>query len=59
MVSNTVSPIPLTTLTFAQYLHHNDGTDTRYELVRGLLLPMTPAFCLADWPGCQWWSATP
>ncbi|MGB3136063.1 MAG: Uma2 family endonuclease [Nodosilinea sp.] len=46
MVSNAVSPVPLTTLTFAQYLHHDDGTDTRYELVRGLLLPMTPA----PWP---------
>jgi Uma2 family endonuclease len=43
MVSNAV---PLTTLTFDQYLHHDDGTDTRYELVRGLLLPMTPA----PWP---------
>ena len=46
MVSNAVSPVPLTTLTFAQYLHYDDGTDTRYELVRGLLLPMTPA----PWP---------
>ena len=46
MVSNAVSPVPLTTLTFAQYLHYVDGTDTRYELVRGLLWPMTPA----PWP---------
>ena len=46
MVSNAVSPVPLTTLTFAQYLHYDAGTDTRYELVRGLLLPMTPA----PWP---------
>lgn len=35
-----------TTLTFDQYLHHSDGTDTRYELVRGYLVPMTPA----PWP---------
>jgi Uma2 family endonuclease len=36
----------LTTLSFDQYLHYSDGTDTRYELVRGYLLPMTPA----PWP---------
>jgi Uma2 family endonuclease len=31
---------------FDQYLHYSDGTDTRYELVRGYLVPMTPA----PWP---------
>ncbi|HSM82963.1 MAG TPA: Uma2 family endonuclease [Nodosilinea sp.] len=36
----------LTTLSFEQYLHYSDGTDTRYELVRGYLVPMTPA----PWP---------
>ncbi|MGF1570747.1 MAG: Uma2 family endonuclease [Nodosilinea sp.] len=36
----------LTTLSFNQYLHHSDGTDTRYELVRGYLVPMSPA----PWP---------
>ncbi|MBE9136140.1 Uma2 family endonuclease [Nodosilinea sp. LEGE 07088] len=30
------------TLTFADYLAHDDGTDTRYELVRGQLIAMTP-----------------
>ena len=30
------------TLTFADYLAHDDGTDTRYELVRGQLVAMTP-----------------
>jgi len=28
--------------TFADYLTYDDGTDIRYELVRGCLLPMTP-----------------
>lgn len=46
MVSNAATPVSLTTLTFNEYLHYDDGTDTRYELVRGLLLPMTPA----PWP---------
>ena len=40
------NPTTLPTLTFDQYLHYHDGTDTRYELVRGLLLPMPPA----PWP---------
>ena len=30
------------TLTFADYLAYSDGTDTRYELVRGHLVAMTP-----------------
>ncbi len=30
------------TLTFADYLAYADGTDTRYELVRGHLIAMTP-----------------
>lgn len=30
------------TLTFADYLAYDDGTDTRYELVRGHLVAMTP-----------------
>jgi Uma2 family endonuclease len=46
MANPTTLPTPLPTLTFDQYLHYHDGTDTRYELVRGLLLPMTPA----PWP---------
>ncbi|MGD1908781.1 MAG: Uma2 family endonuclease [Leptolyngbyaceae cyanobacterium] len=46
MVQNVTTLTPLETLTFEQYLAHQDGTDTRYELVRGLLLPMTPA----PWP---------
>lgn len=29
-------------LTFEEYLNYNDGTDTRYELVRGELVAMTP-----------------
>ena len=36
----------LHTLNLHQYLHYSDGTDTRYELVRGYLVPMTPA----PWP---------
>jgi Uma2 family endonuclease len=36
----------LNSFTFEQYLHFHDGTDTRYELVRGYLVPMTPA----PWP---------
>jgi len=28
-------------LTFAEYLKYNDGTDTKYELVNGNLIPMT------------------
>jgi len=28
-------------LTLAEYLHYNDGTDTRYELVNGELIPMS------------------
>ncbi|HIK44502.1 MAG TPA: Uma2 family endonuclease [Leptolyngbyaceae cyanobacterium M65_K2018_010] len=31
-----------TLLTFADYLNYSDGTDTRYELVRGQLIAMTP-----------------
>ncbi|PSR18991.1 Uma2 family endonuclease [filamentous cyanobacterium CCP3] len=30
------------TATFADYLTYDDGTDTRYELVRGQLVAMTP-----------------
>ncbi|AFY60006.1 Uma2 family endonuclease [Synechococcus sp. PCC 6312] len=30
-------------LTFEEYLTYDDGTDTRYELVEGRLVPMTPA----------------
>jgi Uma2 family endonuclease len=30
------------TVTFADYLTYDDGTDTRYELVRGQLIAMTP-----------------
>lgn len=41
-----MTPAALTTLTFDEYLHHSDGTDTPYELVRGYLVPMTPA----PWP---------
>lgn len=29
-------------LTFEDYLHHDDGTDTRYELVNGVLVEMPP-----------------
>ncbi len=29
-------------LTFEDYLRHNDGTDTRYELVNGVLVEMPP-----------------
>ncbi|MBI4783015.1 MAG: Uma2 family endonuclease [Oscillatoriophycideae cyanobacterium NC_groundwater_1537_Pr4_S-0.65um_50_18] len=29
-------------LTFEEYLHHDDGTDTRYELVNGVLIEMPP-----------------
>lgn len=29
-------------LTLEQYLTYDDGTDSRYELVRGLLLRMNP-----------------
>ena len=36
----------LTTVSFDQYLHYSDDPDTRYELVRGYLVPMTPA----PWP---------
>ncbi|MBD1916218.1 MULTISPECIES: hypothetical protein [Cyanophyceae] len=39
----------LTTLSFEQYLHYSDRTDTRYELVRGYLfingLLQLPNFC--------------
>ncbi len=28
-------------ITFAEYLTYDDGTDTRYELVDGELVPMT------------------
>ena len=28
-------------LTFAEYLKYNDGTDTKYELVNGELIPMS------------------
>jgi Uma2 family endonuclease len=30
-------------LTYEEYLHYDDGTDTRYELVDGVVEPMTPA----------------
>lgn len=30
-------------LTFEEYLTYNDGTDNRYELEDGVLIPMTPA----------------
>lgn len=46
MVQPITQSMPLQTLTFNQYLNYSDGTDTRYELVRGLLHPMTPA----PWP---------
>lgn len=46
MAHNTTLSTPLPTLTFDQYLHYHDGTDTRYELVRGLLMPTIPA----PWP---------
>lgn len=29
-------------MTFEEYLHYDDGTDTRYELVNGALIPMPP-----------------
>jgi Uma2 family endonuclease len=29
-------------LTFEDYLRHDDGTDTRYELVNGVLVEMPP-----------------
>lgn len=29
-------------LTFEEYLHYDDGTDNRYELEGGALIPMTP-----------------
>lgn len=29
-------------LTFEEYLHFDDGTDNRYELEGGALIPMTP-----------------
>lgn len=38
-----MTPAPLTILSFDQYLHYSDATDTRYELVRGYLVPMPPA----------------
>lgn len=28
-------------LTFAEYLKYNDGTDAKYELVNGELIPMS------------------
>jgi Uma2 family endonuclease len=34
---------PITKLTFEEYIHYNDGTDTRYELVNGELIPMSLA----------------
>jgi Uma2 family endonuclease len=33
---------PTTYLTFEEYLAHDDGTDTRYELVDGVLVEMPP-----------------
>lgn len=44
--SPAMTQAALNTLTFDQYLHYSDGSDTRYELVRGYLVPMTPA----PWP---------
>lgn len=35
-------PIATQKLTFEEYLAYNDSTDTRYELVDGELLPMSP-----------------
>ncbi len=32
-----MTQVALTTLSFEQYLHYSDRTDTRYELVRGYL----------------------
>jgi Uma2 family endonuclease len=38
-----VNPMTLSTkhLTLNEYLHYNNGTDTKYELVNGELVPMT------------------
>lgn len=44
--ASAMTQAALTTLTFDQYLRYSDGTNTRYELVRGYLVPMTPA----PWP---------
>jgi Uma2 family endonuclease len=33
-------------ITFEAYLNYDDGTNTRYELVRGELVAMTPPTCL-------------
>ena len=49
------SPMTVATqrLTFAEYLDYDDGTDNRYELVRGELVTMTPPswchFLIADY----------
>lgn len=43
---HAIAPTPLPTLSFEDYLQYSDRTVNRYELVRGLLLPMTPA----PWP---------
>lgn len=37
-----MTPTKLRSLTFDEYLVYNDGTDNRYELVRGELLLMNP-----------------
>lgn len=38
----TIAQLPVTQkLTFAEYLTHEDGSDTRYELVEGDLIPMS------------------
>ncbi|MDW8199677.1 MAG: Uma2 family endonuclease [Cyanobacteriota bacterium SKYGB_h_bin112] len=36
------APSPSTLLTIADYLRYDDGTDTRYELVDGVLQAMPP-----------------
>lgn len=41
-LTNTMNTTTQPRLTFEQYLTYDDGTDNRYELVRGLLLLMNP-----------------
>jgi Uma2 family endonuclease len=38
----TTIPVTLKTLTLAEYLNYDDGTDTRYELENGVLMEMPP-----------------
>ncbi len=46
--SNAMTTKPAVTkrLTFKEYLAYDDGTDTRYELVNGELIPIVLTFIL-------------